>query len=97
MAPAALHEMDQRLVEEMMRYAARRFGDAWFKVNEDFDHPDESAQLFIPWAVYHYLIQGKPIVRWFAEEEGDNLSRAEIQWIEAQEASWLSLWEVTRV
>jgi hypothetical protein len=29
-APAASHEIDERLVEEMTRFAARRFGKAWF-------------------------------------------------------------------
>ncbi|MHC4946545.1 MAG: YecA family protein, partial [Planctomycetota bacterium] len=97
MAPAALHEMDQRLVEEMIGFAARRFGDARLKVTNDFDDPEAATQLLIPWAVYHFLIQGKPVVRWFAEEESERLSKTEIQWIEAQEASWLGLWEVITV
>jgi len=97
MAPAALHEMDQRLVEEMIGFAARRFGDARLKVTNDFDDPEAATQLLIPWSVYHFLIQGKPVVRWFAEEESDRLSKTEIQWIEAQQASWLGLWEVTNV
>ncbi|MBW2063943.1 MAG: hypothetical protein JRJ03_03300 [Deltaproteobacteria bacterium] len=95
--PSALHEMDQRLVERMMDFASRRFGDAWLKVADDFDQPDTTAQLLVPWSVYHFLVRGKPVSQWFAEEQGDRLSRAEIEWLEAQGASWLSLWEVTGV
>lgn len=77
MAPAALHEMDQRVVEKMMGFAVRRFGDAWLRVTDDFHDPEGAAQLLIPWAAYHFLIQGKPVVRWFAEEQSDRLSMQE--------------------
>jgi hypothetical protein len=96
-APAALHETDQRLVEQMMRFGRTRFGDAWRRAAEDFDDHEASAQLFVPWAVYHVAIDGRPLVYWFVDAQGRNLSGTERQWLEAQQASWLSVWEVTAV
>jgi hypothetical protein len=93
--PATLHEMDHRLVQEIMDFAAWRFGDAWLRAAEDFDDPEAAAQLFFPWSVYHFVIDGKPVVQWFLEEQRHRLSGTEMEWLEAQQASWVSLWEVT--
>jgi hypothetical protein len=96
-APATLHELDQRLVEQMMRFGTTRFGDAWLRAAEDFDDHEASAELFAPWAVYHFAVEGKPLVHWFVDSQGRSLSGTERQWLEAQQASWLSVWEVTAV
>lgn len=92
-----VHVVDERLVSEMLRFAARRFGKAFHRVEMDFRDPGEAVQLFIPWSVYHFVIDGKPVVRWFIEEQKRRLSDTESEWLEAQQASWLSIWEVTRV
>lgn len=93
--PATLHEMDYRIVEEIMDFAARRFGDAWVRAAEDFDDPKAAAQLFFPWSVYHFVIDGKPVAQWFVEEQRHRLSGTDLEWLGAQQASWVSLWEVT--
>ena len=97
-APSTLHELDQRLVEQMMRHAQRRFGDQWLaKAAKDFDDPELAVQLLGPWAVYNFLVDGKPIVDWYIEDRGRYLSGTELGWLSAQQASWLSIWEVLAV
>ncbi|MCP4626231.1 MAG: hypothetical protein GY850_22375 [bacterium] len=56
-----VHEMDQQLVEQMVRFALKRFGDRReARLSELFSDPDETIQLFAPWLVYHDEIDGKP-------------------------------------
>jgi hypothetical protein len=95
--PAMLHEMDHRIIEDMMEFASRRFGHAWFRAAEDFDDHEAAAQLFSPWSVYHFVIDGRSVVRWFIEEHRHVLSKTQLEWLGAQQGSWLSLWEVTEV
>ncbi len=96
-AAAALHDIDRRLVGEMMRFAAHRFGDAWLRAAEDFDDHEAADQLFAPWAVYQFAVEGKPVVEWFVEAQRRRLSNTELEWLRAQQASWLSVWEVIAV
>jgi hypothetical protein len=97
-APAAIHEVDQRLVEQIFRFSDRRFGEEWIdRAERDFDDPEASIQLFIPWAVYHFQVEGKPIAQWYVEDRRRQLSNTELTWLEAQGASWLSVWEVLAV
>lgn len=93
----ASHDTDQHLVEEMIHFAGRRFGEAIRRAERDFRDPHATMQLFVPWLVYHFLIEGKPVVRWFVEERGRSLSGPEDAWLTAQQASWMSVWEVTAV
>jgi len=93
-APVYVHGIDERLVSEMFRFAARRFGEPFLRAEKDFHDPEQAVELFLPWSVYHFLVEGKPVVRWFLEERRPRLSDTESEWLEAQEASWLSIWEV---
>lgn len=93
-----MHEMDARLVDQLVEFGSRRFGDAWLHAaTRDFDDHQSALQLFSPWAVYHFAIEGKPIVAWFLEAQRHRLSNTERGWLEAQQAAWLSLWEITAV
>ena len=95
---AAIHEVDARLVEKMMRFGVRHFGPEWYsRAGEDFLDPEASAPLFESWAVYHFLIDKKPLVQWLLEERKFQLSTQERTWLEAQRAAWLSIWEVLEV
>jgi len=97
-APATAHEVDQRLVEQMMRFAGRRLEQGCLeRAASDFVDPEQSLQLLVPWTVYHLQVQGKPIVHWFVEERRRQLSNTELTWLQAQQASWLSVWEVLAV
>jgi hypothetical protein len=94
---ATVHDLDERLVNEMARYATRRFGRAWRRCAEAFVDPEEAGQLFLPWSVYEATVKGRPIVEWFLEERGRRLRDEEREWLGAQRRAWLSVWEVTEV
>ena len=93
--PAPIHKVDERLVIRMARFATVRFGRAWLNHAErHFVDAEAAAQLFLPWAVYHLPVDGRPVVDWFLAEEGRGLSPEERSWLEAQRSAWLGLWEV---
>jgi len=96
-APVYVQGVDERLVSEMFRFASRRFGEALLRAEQDFRDPEQAVQLLIPWSVYHFVVEGKPVVQWFMEERKRRLSDTESEWLEAQQVSWLSVWEVTGV
>ncbi len=92
-----LHRLDERLRTTLGLFAAERFGLAWRRRRVDFRDPIESAQLALPWSVYHQRMGGRPVFEWFLEERGRTLTREERAWLVAQRTVWLSVWEVTEV
>lgn len=97
-ARMALHTQDRELVTLMLGFAEERFGQTFFDhVHEAFGNNEEAASLWGHWAVYHACIQGRPVADWFLEERGGRLTAAERDWIAAQQAAWLGMWEVTDV
>jgi len=96
-APAAEHELDHRLVGELVTFAHRRFGPEWGRFVSDFAEGPEMAQLAIPWAVYHHHVQGATACAHFLAERGASLGARERRWLRAQQAAWLSVWEVIAV
>ncbi|HVV52844.1 MAG TPA: SEC-C domain-containing protein [Polyangia bacterium] len=93
----ALHEIDERIVAEMQRFAARRFGRIWQATVDAFEDVEREVQLASPWSVYCASVEGRPIVDWYLAERGRYLSADERGWLEAQQRSWLTIWEVTDV
>lgn len=93
----ALHDLDRKLVADLVVYAQSRFGKSWLRHRRDFAIPDAASALAPHWALYHYLVEGRPVAEWFEEERGRALSAAERRWIAAQRAAWLSVWEVEDV
>ena len=49
------------------------------------------------WSLYHYRVEGATVAEWYLREKERSLSRAERSWLDAQQAAWLSVWEVTDV
>jgi hypothetical protein len=94
---ASNHDLDSELVGKLVDFAMRRFGEAWLVFGIDFVDVDESHQLAMPWSVFHYRVHGETIATWFVREGGGRLSAAERDWLAAQCAAWLSVWEVTAV
>jgi hypothetical protein len=99
---AAVHDLDERLVEQMGRFACKRFGAAWGAYALDA-YPGEigeeraTTQLVGPWSFYHYPFEGRPVAAWFAEARGEALSEKERSWLAAQAESWPAVLEVTGV
>ena len=89
----ARHSIDQRIVSEMLRFASR-YLPAWNPVTEFEDGLGgnaDDAQLFAPWAVYHSMVDGRPVVDWYREKQGNRLSSDEVAWLAAQRGAWLSI------
>lgn len=91
------HDLDGYLARELGRYAMARFGVEWRRFTEDFDDPAETLQLAVPWSLYHYRVQGQTVLEWFLAEHRRELSPSERRWLAAQQAAWLSVWEVIAV
>jgi hypothetical protein len=92
-----VHEMDERVVTEMQRFAALRFGRAWQVTFEAFEDVEREIQLASPWSVYCAIVEGRTIVDWYLDGRSRYLSAEERGWLEAQQRSWLTIWEVTDV
>lgn len=94
-----LHELDNRLSEEMMAFASSRFPEG-LDVPDEFESLDPAAggfQFLVPWALYVAPVRGRPIVDWFLESRAWSLTPGQLEWIEAQRKSWVSIWEVLEV
>ncbi len=96
-ATAAIHEVDARLIEQMVDFAGARFGETLRGAGKDFADFETAPELFFPWLAYHVLCEQKTVVQWFVAEHGDHLSNTERMWLQAQQAAWLSVWEVIEV
>jgi len=94
----ARHQIDERVVSEMLRFGRRYFPD-WNPVveYEELGGNAEHLQLFAPWAVYHCDLEGRPLFERYLESRGGHLPEAEREWLAAQRHTWLSVWEVTDV
>jgi hypothetical protein len=96
-AAAREHDLDGELSRELCAYATARFGFEWRCFTEDFVDPEETLQLAVPWSIYHYRVEGQTVLEWYLAEPGLRLSRSERDWLAAQQAAWLSVWEVIGV
>jgi hypothetical protein len=94
---AAIHRLDQQLVNEMSQFAIARFDYEWLRHARDFVDASHAIALSAHWSVHHYGVQGRTIRDWFRDEHGRDLSAAERGWLAAQERAWLSVWEVIEV
>ncbi len=91
------HDLDDYLTHELIEFAYARYGPGWRCFTRDFVDVHETLQLAIPWSVYHYRTEGQSVLDAYLEESPRRLSGAERGWLEAQQAAWLSLWEVRDV
>lgn len=101
---AAVHELDEQVVEAMRRYADRRFGRGWmreaaevFYDASDFEIAPMDMQLLVPWALHHWPLDGCPLREWFLEERGEKLTDPERAWLLSQRPVLLTVWEVLEV
>jgi len=94
---SALHELDNQLVLDMSLFAGERFGEQWRRMEKAFIDPVAALDLAIPWSVYHFRVEGRPVFEWYLEERARRLSADERQWLSAQRDAWLSMWEVIEV
>ena len=92
---AAIHEMDNRMVHDIGRFATSRFGDEW--IGGEMDATEEMVQLYIPWLSWTADAGGKRVADSFLEHNATRLSIEERDWFAAQKNAWMSIWEVMHV
>jgi hypothetical protein len=96
-----LHDMDGRLLRDVARWAAGRFGAEFEAAYDEYPHDLEADavhyQLFVPWSCCHFRVRERPIIDWYLDERGRNLSLTDRGWLESQRRAWLGVWEVTAV
>lgn len=94
--------LDEECVTDIMRYQKLKFN-AFDAAAELYGFEPNSptaaleSLLFIPWSAYHWVVKGKPLVDWYMEDRGHRLSADQKNWLEAQERSYLTVWEVLSV
>jgi hypothetical protein len=91
------HDLEWRLYRRLEEFAESRFGAEWRRFERDFADAREAIQFSAPWSVYGYGVQGATVLEWYLEERGRELTRDERAWAAAQQAAWLSIWEVIAV
>ena len=93
----AAHALDAQLVAELAEYALREFGEAWRTYYEELSGKSDSTLLVLPLAVFSFEKDGTTVANAYLKEHGRRLAPEERRWLEAQQAAWLSVWEVEAV
>jgi hypothetical protein len=96
-----LHDLDHRLFLDMGTWAKRRFhaqmATAYDEYPIEFGEREEHLTLFAAWVAYERKLEGRVLADWYLEERGRHLMAHERDFLTAQLASWLSVWEVMEV
>jgi len=89
--------LDDRMIPELFKFAKKSFGRNWILFQEEFKDPETAAPLAIPWALYHFRVEGRTLLETYLDAHGRDRTEKELSWLAAQGAAWLSVWEVTSV
>lgn len=95
-----LHELDGRVVEEIMLWARGRYGAAYSPFTAfpyEFDASGPDVDLFAPWSAYEYFVDEDRVIDRYLAERGRSLSPQNREWLSAQARAWVSAWEVKLV
>lgn len=91
-----VHERDRRLVDAIHAFAFSTFGVDWIDMTQELEDAEEILELAVPWSAYVAPVDDRPLVDWFLES-GNAPDPVDCRWLEAQQASWFSVWEVRAV
>ena len=67
------------------------------RVPPDFCRRRSGDDLSRYWSIYHFRVNDAPAFDWFLGQHARELPGTMIEWLEAQAAAWLSIWEVIAV
>jgi hypothetical protein len=93
----SVHDLDRRLIEQMIQFAARRFGTKRLDRMMNGKVREDGFPLFLTWAMCEIPIDGRPAIDHFLEGERGRLEAREVEWLEGQRRAWLSVWEIDSV
>jgi hypothetical protein len=89
-----VHDQDELLVNDILGFLETRFPEELLdELHELARHPSMSPQFAAPWLAYVAEFEGRTAVDWFLQEREWSLARGAVEWLSAQKASWLSMWE----
>ena len=91
----AAHALDTRLLVELAEYASREFGETWRNFYDDMSARSDSTLLVLPLAVFSFEPDGTTVADAYLKER--RATPEERRWLKAQQAAWLSVWEVEAV
>jgi hypothetical protein len=98
---AGLHELDHRIVMQTVKLATRKYGPRFLDElleSLGLELNQTNAPFLLPAAVYGWVTtEGTLIDRFLESPAGRQLSAREQAWIQAQKASWFSIWEITAI
>lgn len=96
-AELEMHANDNAMVQEIVAFANRRFGEAVDEaVDRTFESTEDALMLALPWVAYELELEGRLLMDWYREAE-PRLSPEALEWWERQRAAWMSLWEIVSV
>lgn len=89
--------LEDQWIDTLARYAVDRFGVDIDHLAPDFRDLERGAMLALPWAVYGAEIEGRSVADAYLADRGGRLDPADREWLHAQQAAWLTVWEVTSI
>lgn len=93
----SINQLDRDCVGELLKFGKSHFGDAWNPVQvyeEELGGDAKELQLFLPWAVYMYEIDGHTAASRYIELHGPQFGEETKAWMTAQSSAHLSIFEV---
>lgn len=96
---AAVHDRDERIVNEVLELGRRRFGAEAIAHGAEHVFGDRGPlmQLVAPILAYEWPIEGKTLAAHFVGERGERIPTDDRAWLALQLESRLSVWEVLHV
>lgn len=92
-AAETIHDRDRELRWEMSAWAAEVLQIPPLPVDPD----DPMGHFMLPMHLYHVDFGGTTIAKEFVDTFRHDLTSEELQWLEAQMAGWISIWEIENV
>ena len=93
----SVHELDYALIRDISRFAEANFGSVWKDFEKDFHDAAEEPGLAPHWSTYHFRVRGSTALARYLDHSRKESPPLIIEFLEAQAAAWLSVWEVTAV
>ncbi len=92
-----IHEVDNAVLHHLYSFAEEQTGSEWRDFENDFHDASEELGLARHWAIYHFRVDGSTVASQFLERHANDCSPPAVEWVRAQQASWVSAWEVTAI
>ena len=92
-----IHEIDNAVLHQLRNFAEELLGPAWYDFQKDFDNASRELELCRHWSIYHFQVDGATVADRFLERHAEDWSPRVVEWVRAQQTSWLSTWEVTAI